>query len=90
MPDGLKARGVYMIDMLELGLRGEPHTKALDDGLFELRIKSKEGIARSLFCYQIGSRIVILRTFIKKDNKIPSNELKIAKARLKELNDDKL
>lgn len=85
LPNGLKARGVYMLDMLAMGLRGEPHTKALESGLFELRIKSKEGIARSLFCYQIGARIIILRTFVKKSDKIPPTELEIASARLKEL-----
>ena len=43
---------------------GMPHTKAIDDGLFELRLQSKEGIGRVFYCTLIGNEIVILHTFI--------------------------
>jgi phage-related protein len=33
---------------------GEPYIKHLGDGLFEIRAKAKEGIGRSIFCYQKG------------------------------------
>ena len=62
-----------------------PHTKAIKDGLFELRIKSKEGIARVFYCTVIKKRIFILHIFIKKSQKIPKNELKLAMSRLKEV-----
>ena len=29
-------------------------------------IKSDEGIARSIYCYEMGKRIIILLTFVKK------------------------
>ena len=29
---------------------GMPHTKAMKDGLFEMRMKSKEGIGRVFYC----------------------------------------
>ncbi len=63
----------------------EPHTKALEDGLFELGLKGKEGIARVLYCTIIGSKIVILHCFIKKPDKIPKKELETAKRRVMEV-----
>ena len=36
-----------------------PHTRAMGEGLFELRLKAKEGIARVFFCNRPGRRIVI-------------------------------
>ena len=64
---------------------GEPHTKAFGDGLFELRLKGTEGIARVFFCTLVGRRIVMLHSFIKKTNKTPQRELETAESRLKEL-----
>ena len=48
LPSGLLARYLRLTDlMLEFGSNlGMPHTRFLEDGLIELRIKSKEGIAR--------------------------------------------
>lgn len=63
---------------------GEPHTKALGDGLFELRLKGAEGIARVFYCTIIGKEIHMLHSFVKKTDKIPAKELKIAKKRLQE------
>lgn len=54
--------------MMEFGSSlGMPHTQSI--GLFELRIKSKEGIARAFFCTKIGKRIVVLHVFLKKHKK---------------------
>ncbi|MES9856407.1 MAG: type II toxin-antitoxin system RelE/ParE family toxin [Sedimenticola sp.] len=53
--------------MIEFGSNlGMPHTKAFDKGLFELRLKSKEGIARVFYCTKVGRRIVMLHVFVKK------------------------
>ncbi|HNA20066.1 MAG TPA: type II toxin-antitoxin system RelE/ParE family toxin [Agitococcus sp.] len=46
--------------------------------MFELRLKSKEGIARVFYCILIGKRIVILHSFVKKSLKTPPNERRIA------------
>ncbi|NIA11750.1 MAG: hypothetical protein GWP10_19010 [Nitrospiraceae bacterium] len=69
-------------ECINLGL---PHTKSLKSGLFELRIKSKEGIARVFFCTKSDRRIVMLHKFIKKSQSIPKKELQIARKRLKEV-----
>lgn len=36
---------------------GLPHTRALGDGLFEIRAKGAEGIGRALFCTLVGSAL---------------------------------
>ena len=42
--------------MISLGPNlGEPHTKAFGDGLFELRVKAAEGIARVFFALSLGN-----------------------------------
>ena len=84
---GLQARYIHLRRrMQEYGphLR-EPHTKALGDGLFELRLKSKEGIARVFYCTIIERRIVFLHSFIKKTDRTPPAELETAKKRMQEV-----
>ena len=87
LPDGLLARYLRLTDlMLEFGANiGLPHTKPIETGLFELRLKSKEGIARVFFCTKVGKKIIMLHSFIKKSQKIPKKEIKIAKSRMKEV-----
>ena len=68
---------------------GMPHTRAMGDGLFELRLKSAEGIARVFYCTLVGRRVVMLHQFVKKSEKTPLNELKIGRNRLKEVKDAK-
>ena len=87
-PAGIQARYVHLTERLvafgpDLGM---PHTRAMGKGLFELRMKSAEGIGRVFFCTRSQRRIVMLHAFIKKSAKTPANEVKIARARLKEVN----
>jgi phage-related protein len=87
LPEGLLARYLRLTDMiLEFGPNlGMPHTRAMGEGLFELRVKNKEGIARVFFCAVVGRRVVMLHGFIKKSEKTPLKELKIARLRLSEV-----
>lgn len=87
MSDMLRARYITLSRrMLEVGANlGEPHTEAFGDGLFELRLKSAEGIARVFYCTLIGRRIVMLHSFVKKTPKTPPRERRIAETRLKEI-----
>lgn len=90
LPDGLLARYFHLTGlMIEFGSNlGLPHTKAIDKGLFELRVKSKEGIARVFFCTKIGKKIMMLHSYIKKSQKIPKRELKIAISRMQEVKEN--
>lgn len=87
LPVTLQARYIGLTDRMmvhgpHLGL---PHTDAFGGGLFELRLKGVEGIARVFFCTMIGQEIVMLHSFVKKTQKTPDKELRIAKERMKEL-----
>ena len=64
---------------------GMPHTRAMGGGLFELRIKAAEGIARVFYCTVVDRRIVILHQFVKKSEKTSPKELGIARQRMKEV-----
>ena len=86
-PVTLQARYIGLTNrMIEHGPNlGLPHTDAFGGGLFELRLKGAEGIARVFFCTLIEQEIVMLHSFIKKTQKTPEKELKIAKQRMKEV-----
>ena len=87
LPVTLQARYIGLTSrMIEYGPNlGLSHTNAFGGGLFELRIKGVEGIARVFFCTMVKQEIVILHSFIKKTQKTPERELKVAKLRMKEL-----
>ena len=87
LPETLAARFLNLADRMRIvgANLGEPHTKVLSDGLFELRLKGSEGIARVFYCTLANRRIVMLHSFVKKTPKIPPRELRIAQNRLKEI-----
>jgi len=86
-PVGIQARYIQLTErMIIYGANlGMPHTKAMSGGLFELRMKSKEGIGRVLYCTLVDRRIVMLHSFVKKSQKTPANDIKIAISRMKEV-----
>src|SRR5438552_19155165 len=91
-PARLQARYIHLTErMLTFGPDlGMPHTRAMAKGLFELRLKSNEGIGRVLFCNRPERRIMMLHAFVKKSAKTPGRELKVARKRMREVqaNDD--
>ena len=64
---------------------GMPYTKAMGDGLFEMRLSERDGIARVFYCTVKKTHIMVLHSFVKKTKKTPEQELKLAKKRLKEV-----
>ena len=86
LPKTLQARYIALTErMLEHGSNlGLPHTDAFGGGLYELRLKGSEGIARVFFCTMVEKKIVMLHSYIKKTQKTPEKELVIAKQRMKE------
>lgn len=87
MPPKLSARMLKLLELIEShgANLGEPHTKSIGDGLFEIRAKAKEGVGRSLFCYLDGTNIVVLHAFVKKTQKTPKKDLDLAFERMKEV-----
>ena len=63
----------------------EPYAKHLSGKLWELRLKGRDGIARSIYVTASGQRVIVLRTFIKKTEKTPPREMDIARTRMKEI-----
>ena len=87
LPVGIRASYVRLTNLLEefgLDLR-MPHSRAMGGGLFELRPKGREGIARVFYCMKVGRKIVILHSFIKKTNETPKREIELAHRRQKEI-----
>ncbi len=87
LPPNILAKMLHIFELIEVAgaQLGEPYTKPLNNGLFEVRAKGKEGIGRSIYCYQKGQKIIILHTFVKKEQKTPKKELEIALKRKKEI-----
>ena len=59
LPEGLLARYLHLTDRMviygpDLGM---PHTRAMQSGLFELRLKSREGIGRVFTVCAWGKRL---------------------------------
>ena len=87
LPKKLKARYVVLTERMEINgpNLGLPHTRSMQSGLFEVRVKAEEGIARAFYCTCVNHEIVILHAFIKNTQQTPRKELKIALARLQEV-----
>ena len=86
-PDAILADYARIVELLmEFGpnLR-MPHSRAMGGGLFELRPRGREGIGRVFYCFVIGKSVVVLHAFVKKTPDTPEPELKIARKRMKEV-----
>ena len=53
-------------------------SKHLKDGIFELRVKHKNKISRSLYFFQVGKNIIFTNGFIKKTEVTTKNEIEKA------------
>jgi phage-related protein len=62
-----------------------PHSRALGNGLFELRPRGRSGIGRAFYCFVVGKRVVIVHAFVKKTAQTPDRELALARKRAKEV-----
>lgn len=62
-----------------------PYSRAMGEGLFELRARGSSGHARALYCFRLGRRIVVLHAFRKKTQQTADHDLALARKRLKEI-----
>ena len=88
LPADMQARFLRLSDRIgQAGLEGlgEPHVKHLEGKLWELRLTGRDGIARALYVTAIGRRVVVVRAFVKKTQKTPPAEIKLALRRAKEV-----
>jgi len=63
----------------------EPYVKHLEGPLWEIRMKGRDGISRALYVTAKGRRVVVVRVFVKKTQKTPRREIKLALQRAKEV-----
>ena len=63
---------------------GMPLVRKLDTGLWEVRSRIPEGIARVLFT-MAGTDMVLLHGFVKKTDRTPRGDLDLAKQRRNEV-----
>lgn len=57
----------------------EPHSKALGDGIYEIRAKVASDITRVLYFFAVGQKIILTNGFVKKTQKTPVSEIALAK-----------
>ncbi len=79
----MRAKMVGLLELLEEKgnqLR-EPYSKHIDDGIFEIRCKVGNNITRVLFFFYYEGKIILTNGFVKKTQKTPPDEIRIAKIR---------
>ena len=78
-------RIVGLVQAMGLERVHEPYIKHLEDRIWEMRLRGRDGIARALYVTATGRRVVILRVFAKKTQKTPRREIELARQRAKEV-----
>ena len=81
----MRAKLVGLLQILQEkgNLLREPYSKHLDNGIFEIRGKVGTNITRVLYFFYYDHKIILTNGFVKKTNKTPVNEIKLAKMRRK-------
>ncbi len=88
LPSDQRAKFFWIAKLIqEHGLERvrEPYVKHLEKGLWEIRMKGRDGISRALYVVAKPKRVVVVRVFIKKTQKTPRKELKLALKRAEEI-----
>jgi len=88
LPIDQRAKFTWIADLIqEHGLEKvrEPYVKHLEKGLWEIRMKGRDGISRALYVVAQPKRVVVVRIFVKKTKKTPRKEIKLALKRAEEI-----
>jgi phage-related protein len=88
LPDDMLARFTKVGELIQtygIERMREPHVKHIQGRLWEIRLSGRDGISRALYVTASGKRVVVLRVFIKKTQKTPRSEIKLALERAKEV-----
>lgn len=77
----MRAKTIGLLEILEEkgNMLREPYSKHVDDGIFEIRCKVGSNISRVLYFFYHGEKIILTNGFIKKTQKTPIEQIKIAK-----------
>ena len=77
----MRAKMIGLFELLEekgTQLR-EPYSKIIEDGIFEIRCKVGNNISRVLYFFYFEGKIILTNGFVKKTQKTPTEEIKLAK-----------
>lgn len=88
LPSDLQAGLMRVVNMIRehgIGKVGMPYVRQVQGKLWEMRGKGQDGIARSFYVAVSGQRVVIVRSFVKKTEQTPHNEIKLALKRAKDV-----
>ena len=81
LPEDIQAHFLRISRLIESeGLQKvrEPYVKHLEGPLWEMRLKGRDGIARAAYVTATGRRVVVVRVFVKKTEKMPRHEIELA------------
>jgi phage-related protein len=87
LPVNIRSKFVRVSELLEqFGPQnvGMPHIRSLGDKFWEIRVSGQHGIARGIYIYASGKKIIVLHVFIKKTQKTPAAALEMATRRAKQ------
>jgi len=78
-----RAKMVGLLEILEEkgNLLREPYSKHLEEGIFEIRCKVGSNITRVLYFFYYEGKIILTNGFVKKTQKTPPEEIRLAKSR---------
>lgn len=88
LPEDQRAKFTWIAELIqEHGLEKvrEPYVKHLEKGVGEIRMKGRDGISRALYVVAKPKRVVVVRVFVKKTQKTPRKEIKLALKRAGEI-----
>jgi phage-related protein len=88
LPDDMLTRLRRIVELIQshgLDRVHEPHIKHLEGLLWEMRLKGKSGIARAIYVTASSRRVVIVRVFVKKTQRTPPREIRLALARARDV-----
>jgi phage-related protein len=76
----MRSKALSSLEILKRfgGALREPYSKAIGDGLYELRIKFAGDITRIFYFFRVGNRIVLTNGFVKKTRRTPHDEIALA------------
>ena len=86
LPDDMLARFARIVGLIQThGLERVhgPYIDHIQGPLWEMRLKGKDGIARAIYVTARGQRVVVVRVFVKKTEKTPTREIRLALQRAK-------
>lgn len=75
------AKTLRTIDLLEANgpMLCKPYSRAMGEGIFELRTRQGTNISRVFYFFQVGEKVILTNGFVKKTQKTPKNEMELAK-----------